>query len=329
MISFIVIGKNEGWKLGKCLESIIKATDYNKIKDFEIIYIDSRSTDNSTERALQYNMVKVFRITGKCNAAVARNIGALEAKGEDLFFLDGDMELEASFPGEILDSEQHLKYDCVSGHLDDMIYDTEGVFLERRPVTYRGSLPDKAFITPASGGFFAIKKEHWDSVRGMRTKYKRSQDLDLIIRLRKKGILTVRIPHLLAVHHTVDYRNESRMWELLFSGKMNYFSVFFRDHAFNRDVFLHTLRNNYTAFMLLPLPFTLIAGTNLLIVWAVLYAVILIARVSVNARITSKTNRTFYFFQRLLYQFLRDLFFWWAFLFFHPLEKTVKYEAIT
>ncbi|MFZ5942010.1 MAG: glycosyltransferase family 2 protein [Bacteroidota bacterium] len=328
MISFIVIGKNEGRKLSLCLESIKKAVEYSRIDPYEVIYVDSRSGDGSAELASSFENTRVFRITGECNAAIARNIGALEASGNELFFLDGDMELIPSFPGEVLNEKQELKYDCVTGHLDDLIYDTEGSFLERRPVTYRGTLPDRPVITSATGGFFAVRKKHWDEVKGMRTKYKRSQDLDLIIRLRKKGIRTTRIPHLMVLHHTIDYRNESRMWELLFSGKMNYFSLFFRDHLLNREVVLHTLRNYYTAFLLLPLPFTLFAGNYIFMVWLFVYLAALMARVVINARNTVRKNRTVYFIQRLLYQFLRDLVFWGAFLFFHPRGKEISYERV-
>ena len=43
-----------------------------------------------------FNEVKIYIITGKFNAAIARNIGAKEAKG-DVFFIDGDMEILPDF----------------------------------------------------------------------------------------------------------------------------------------------------------------------------------------------------------------------------------------
>ena len=50
MISFIVIGRNEGWKLTKCFESIYDTINYNKLINYEIIYVDSASTDDSIDR---------------------------------------------------------------------------------------------------------------------------------------------------------------------------------------------------------------------------------------------------------------------------------------
>ena len=55
MISFIIIGKNEGWKLLKSIESVYKAIEINKIEDSEVIYVDSRSTDNTLDD------IKIFK----------------------------------------------------------------------------------------------------------------------------------------------------------------------------------------------------------------------------------------------------------------------------
>ena len=97
MISFIVIGKNEGWRLTNCLDSILIFISNENITDFEIIYVDSNSTDDSIQRARAYRAVKVYLITGNCNSAIARNVGAQQAKYNILFFLDGDMELLPEF----------------------------------------------------------------------------------------------------------------------------------------------------------------------------------------------------------------------------------------
>jgi len=128
MISYIIIGRNEGWKLTKCLKSVFDTIEYNKLRDAEVIYVDSKSTDDSIERAKTFAKVKIFRITGVCNAAIARNIGAKEAKGNILFFIDGDMEIDKNFIKQAIVNNQ-LKHDCVTGHLDDYLYDINGNYL--------------------------------------------------------------------------------------------------------------------------------------------------------------------------------------------------------
>jgi len=194
-------------------------------------------------------------------------------------------------------------------------------------VTYRNSLPNKPYITSSCGGFFAIRKALWDRIKGMRTKYKRSQDLDFIIRLSEIGVEVIRLPILMVQHHTIDYRNESRMWELLFSGKFNYFSLFFRDHIFNMKVAKHTIRNNYTAFFLLLFPICFI-NVRILIAYLLIFILIVGTRVLLNTKSTSSKSKITYFFKRFIFQVLRDLQFWIAFLFFFPKSYKAEYRSL-
>ena len=70
--------------IGKCLESIEKQT----FKDYEIIVVDDGSTDGSMEIVNKYN-VKIIN-TPHQEVSEARNIGAKQAKGEYIIFLDSD-----------------------------------------------------------------------------------------------------------------------------------------------------------------------------------------------------------------------------------------------
>jgi glycosyltransferase involved in cell wall biosynthesis len=142
MVSFIVIGKNEGWKLTKCLNSIYETIEYNNLQEAEIFYIDSKSTDDSIRRVKKFDSIRIFEITGECNAAIARNIGAKEANGDILFFIDGDMEINKEFLDCAL-SNGDLKYDYVTGHLYDYLYDYDEQFLGVDPRTYKENLPNK------------------------------------------------------------------------------------------------------------------------------------------------------------------------------------------
>jgi glycosyltransferase involved in cell wall biosynthesis len=328
MISFIIIGLNEGWKLTKCLQSVFYAIEQESIIDYEIIYVDSKSTDDSLQRAKVYNEVRIFQIKGECSAAIARNIGSIESSGEVLVFLDGDMELVPSFLSKVLDSDKKLRYDCVSGHLDDLLYDNNGALLKQRPVTYSGYLPDFEMIIKENGGFFIIKKALWQRINGMRTKYFRSEDFDLILRLSNIGVNTIRVPYLMVLHHTVDYRNELRMWRMLLSGGLNYYSLFFRDHFFNSSAFRHTVRNNYTAFFLAVIIVMAVINTQFLAYSLAPYLLILFLRALVNTRNTVASNKISYFFSRILYQLLRDIWFWIAFAFFYPNSPEIDYVKI-
>ena len=70
--------------IGKCLESIKKQT----FKDYEIIVVDDGSDDNSMKIVKKYD-TKIIN-SSHVGVSEARNIGAKQAKGEYLIFLDSD-----------------------------------------------------------------------------------------------------------------------------------------------------------------------------------------------------------------------------------------------
>jgi len=321
MISFIVIGKNEGWKLSKCFKSVFETIECNKLTEYELIYVDSNSTDDSVERAKQFNEIKIFKLTGVCNAAIGRNIGARESKGNILFFIDGDMEIVPEFLPSIFDKTGNLKYDSVTGHLNDSFFSTDANFITEQPRTYKSQIPPNEIELITSGGILIIKRMFWKKIGGMRTKYKKSQDMDLILRLRSIGVKTVRIPFLIAVHNTVDYRNVNRMWNILFNGHMLYSAVLLRDHFFNKRFFVRSLRQNYTSIVLL---FTVLLSITLKSISfpIIIYLSILGVRVYFNTKSAIKNNKynysLLYYIQRFIFQALRDISFPLSFLFYYP-----------
>ncbi|KFF02523.1 glycosyltransferase [Flavobacterium hydatis] len=323
MISIIVIGKNEGWRLTKCLESIYNIINSSQI-EFEVIYVDSNSSDDSIERALVYEKVKVFKVTGLCNAAVARNVGANESTGDILFFVDGDMEIQLDFLNYIFNEKNQLVSEYVTGHLDDYFYDDKGIFITKSPRTYTNVLPKDAQVLSENGGIFIITRDKWIEVGGMNSKFKVNEDLDLAIRLRKKKVKIVRIPHLICLHHTIDYRNEKRMWNMLLSGYTLYPGIILREHLFDVYVLKRFIRSNYTAiFLLLAIIFY-----NSWAVLSVCIGVLAARSILHTLAMKSKANKIKYFFERLIYQFLSDISIWMAFLFFFPKKITPQYKRI-
>lgn len=232
MISFIVIGRNEEMHLGKCFKSIHKACDENSILDYEIIYVDSNSSDRSIEIALTHNVDKIFKLTKIWNAAMGRNIGAKHASGDILCFLDGDMELVSSFIPKILDEKMSLKYDLVSGDLLHHYYDIHGNLTG----TKREFVHIKITIKkPITGGSFWIKKEIYELVGGMDNRLRCGEDPELGLRLAKKGYLLHFLPELYVLHHMEPHDNA------LFSNIMN--GVWFYGTVL---VYKYNLFNPYT-----------------------------------------------------------------------------------
>lgn len=99
-VSVVVIGRNEGARLERCLAAIAAAR-WADVRH-EVIYVDSHSSDGSRERAaaLGAQVLTVERMPP--NAAKARNQGWRAARGEFVLFLDGDTVLHADFVSKAL-----------------------------------------------------------------------------------------------------------------------------------------------------------------------------------------------------------------------------------
>lgn len=244
MISFIIIGKNEGWRLEKCLLSIVFVVKQDEIADYEIIYVDSRSTDNSVELAKQYG-AKVFLITGECNAAIARNIGAKEAMGDILFFIDGDMELFPEFLPQVLTTDNQLEYPFISGIFNDIVHDLDWNYLytSRRHKLQEGNADA---VQATTGGLFMIEHSLWNQVKGLDTRLKIGEDYDIGLRLTKLGIPLHRKAIVLANHYMRQYtmRND-------YVGNVKYTALLLRKHWSNVNYWRIFIRQQYTTILLL------------------------------------------------------------------------------
>lgn len=88
-LSIIIPNYNNAEWLDKCLGSLANQT----YKNYETIFIDDVSTDNSLEIAKKYKdklNMKIISLKQKRYNGGARNVGILEAKGEYTIFIDSD-----------------------------------------------------------------------------------------------------------------------------------------------------------------------------------------------------------------------------------------------
>lgn len=307
MISFIIIGKNEGWRLQKCLQSISYVVEQDAIANYEIIYVDSQSTDNSIELAKQYG-AKTFLIIGECNAAIARNIGAQEAIGDILFFIDGDMELFPGFLPKVLNENGKLKYPFMSGIFNDIVHDLDWNYLHtsRRHKLQEG---DADAIETTTGGLFLINHSLWNEVGGMDTRFKRSQDYDLGLRLNQLGYPLHRKTILLANHYMRQYsmRNDYVI-------NVKYTALLLRKHWNNVNYLKIFVKQQYTTLvLLLSIALTILSPCFLFIyVITILYKNI------------KQNNNLLHWWKPIV----RDCMLLWALLFFMPHKYNLIYKQL-
>lgn len=88
LVSVVIPNYNYGRTLRLCLPAVQRQTYPN----LEIIVVDDGSTDDSVAVAESFG-VRVVHTGGRKGVSTGRNIGAAEAAGQILFFLDSDVEL--------------------------------------------------------------------------------------------------------------------------------------------------------------------------------------------------------------------------------------------
>jgi CMP-N-acetylneuraminic acid synthetase/GT2 family glycosyltransferase len=84
MVSIIIRTKNEERWIVSCLRSVFRQT----YKDFEVILVDNESTDNTVEKALQFDIAKVVTCKNYM-PGLALNMGIQESRGEYIVCLSG------------------------------------------------------------------------------------------------------------------------------------------------------------------------------------------------------------------------------------------------
>jgi GT2 family glycosyltransferase len=112
-ISIVIVNYNGKDFLLNCLESIF-ACDY---KNFEVILVDNKSTDNSSDLAKEkFPKIKVV-YNEKNLGASGRNSGILKAKGKFIVLLDSDTIVPSNWLFEFLKSYEQHGYGLYQGKL--------------------------------------------------------------------------------------------------------------------------------------------------------------------------------------------------------------------
>lgn len=114
LVSVVVIGRNEGERLRRCLSSIgaLQPRDF----DLETLYVDSHSSDGSPQCASELGARVLELCAERPSAALGRNAGWRAARGEFVLFLDGDTELHPDFLPHALASMRDPQVAVVWGH---------------------------------------------------------------------------------------------------------------------------------------------------------------------------------------------------------------------
>ncbi len=95
IVSVVIIGRNEGERLRRCLQSVWAMQQDGF--ELEVVYVDSGSVDSSLSLAEEQGARIIALHPLRPTAALGRNAGWRAAKGSIILFLDGDTILHPRF----------------------------------------------------------------------------------------------------------------------------------------------------------------------------------------------------------------------------------------
>jgi glycosyltransferase involved in cell wall biosynthesis len=194
-VGVVAIGRNEGQRLGRCIQSVIGQSAL-------VIYVDSGSTDDSVSLASRAGAVVVeLDMSEPFTAARARNEGfrrlrSLAPRASYVQFVDGDCEVVGGWIEKataFLEGEPHIAVVC-------------GRRRERFPTrSIYNQLCDHEWDTPvgetkACGGDALIRSDVFEKHGGYRHELIAGEEPELCLRLRTGGWLIWRLDLEMTLH---------------------------------------------------------------------------------------------------------------------------------
>jgi len=203
LVSIIIVNYNGKYHLEKCLASLMKIN----YKNYEIILVDNNSTDTSVEYVKNtYPEITIIKLNDNYGFAEPNNIGAKNAKGEFLLFLNNDTEVSPNFIGEmvkVLEHDPHIAM-CQSLILkQNGDVDSSGDFIDTIGRAYSSKNKQneiKKILSPRGASMLVRKDSFWDLGGFDKNFFASFEDVDLGWRAWLWGYKIVLVPASIVYH---------------------------------------------------------------------------------------------------------------------------------
>lgn len=200
-VAFVLIGRNEGDRLLRCLQSCMASAG-------QVVYVDSASTDGSVElaRGLGAQVIELD-MSLPFSAARARNAGwralaAQHTRPQYVQFVDGDCSLAPTWVAEAAAAlDRNPTWAAVCGRRRERFPDT----------SIYNWLCDHEWDTPigqttAFGGDAMVRMEALEKVGGYRDDVIAGEEPELCVRLRRQGGQIWRLDKEMTLHDANIHR---------------------------------------------------------------------------------------------------------------------------
>ena len=233
--SIIVLTYNSERYVDTLIKSIY---EHNTNEDFEIIVVDNNSTDDTVKKVLsiKYKVSSIKLILNKENTGFAKgiNIGAKEARGEYLLFINPDTEWKSgSIENFVSMFESDSNVGVIGGKILAKNGETEksaGRFLKTTEVFLmtlgldealgvRFSPNKKQGVDFLSGGFMAVRKDLFEKLSGFdENLFMYVEDMEFCFRVQKTGMKILFEPFVQIIHESHGSSSRSFAIQNIYKG---------------------------------------------------------------------------------------------------------------
>ena len=205
LISIVVIGRNEGERLKRCLHSLARM-DRNGFR-CETVYVDSGSSDGSLSTAAAMGAETISLQSARPTAAIGRNAGWKVARGEFILFLDGDTVLNEDFVANALPEFLSPSIAIIWGH--------------RREIYPGASLYNRVLdldwiyspgLTPFCGGDALFRRSILEATGGFDDSLIAGEEPELCRRVIAQGGEILHVDHAMT-GHDLNMHNFRQYWK--------------------------------------------------------------------------------------------------------------------
>lgn len=244
LVSLIIPNKDHTDDLDICLESLYEKSSY---KNFEVIIVENNSTEKETFEYYEaltkkHGNIKIVKWEGNFNYSAINNFGVNYAKGEYILLLNNDVEIiNGSCFEEMLMFAQRKDVGAVGAKLyysDDTVQHA-GVILGlggtaghahkhfgRSHPGYMARASIAQNLTACTAACLMMRRDVFDEVGGLDEEFEVAfNDVDLCMKIRKKGYLVVFTPYAELYHYESKSRGNDSTPEKLerFRGEIDRF----------------------------------------------------------------------------------------------------------
>ena len=204
-LSIVVIARNEERTIEACIAAALESTRAAFREGLavtgEVILVDSASTDGTVSRASAYP-ITILELPPNLplSAAAGRQVGFEHARGDLLYFIDGDTVVEPEWLPIALRLLAEPRVAAVDGHVLDPVRGesvlAREIYRSELTATRQGQIRESEAVCVG-----IYRRDAFDAAGGFHPFLRGAEDLDLGYRLKAKGWRLLRTPETLGRHY--------------------------------------------------------------------------------------------------------------------------------